>query len=61
MAPGRTSLKIISERPGPGTGDRYYQTEDGRWWRDVQYGDRQGTGDSLGEKRDGRIYDEGGF
>lgn len=29
----RTSLKIINERLGNGTGEKYYQTKDGRWWR----------------------------
>lgn len=32
MAPFTKMLRIVATRPGPGTGDTYWQTEDGRWW-----------------------------
>lgn len=25
-------LRIVETRPGVGTGDSYYRTNDGRWW-----------------------------
>ena len=57
MAPGSTKSRIVSEHPGYDTGDTYYQTKDGRWWRNVQCGDLRGTGDRWGIRQDGHVRD----
>ena len=36
MAPGNNCLRIVRTKPGPGTGETRYQTEDGRWWKDAE-------------------------
>jgi hypothetical protein len=50
---GETSLKIIREEEGKGTGDRLYQTEDGRWWEKWDGKDR--TGQEVRIKTDGEL------
>lgn len=44
-------LKIISEEPGRGTGDRILQTDNGRWWERWDKIDR--TGQTVKTKIDG--------
>jgi hypothetical protein len=31
---GHTSLRIVRTESGEKTGEQYYQTEDGQWWKD---------------------------
>lgn len=38
MAPGNNCQRIVRTRPGEGTGETLYQTEDGRWWREAPAG-----------------------
>ena len=45
---GCTSLRIVRTELGEKTGEEYYQTEDGRWWKQWDGIDR--TGEELRTK-----------
>lgn len=49
MVGNGTKLVIIREECGKGTGDRRYQTSDGRWWETWDGCDR--TGQEVRTKR----------
>jgi hypothetical protein len=52
---GQERVYIVSERSGPGTGDRIYIDQKGRAWVPV-YSSECGTGDVIGRKVGDRIY-----
>lgn len=29
---GQQLYRVVQTRPGPGTGETFYKTQDGRWW-----------------------------
>ena len=47
-------LLIIREKAGVGTGDRLWQTADGRWWKN--WDGTVKTGEEVRRKIDGRLY-----
>lgn len=52
---GQDNVYIVSERMGPGTGDRYYVDHRGRVWK-PHYSSECGTGEVSGTKTGDRIY-----
>ncbi len=42
MVNGDNTLKIVKTEYGQGTGESYWQTEDGRWWKNWDGIDRTG-------------------
>lgn len=48
MAPTAQPQKIVNTRPGPGTADTEYQTEDGCWW-EKNHGATSDQGWTTGE------------
>lgn len=51
MAPGNSNdpLRVVRTKGGTGTGETLYQTEDGRWWREVSRSECASTW--VGERR----------
>lgn len=52
-------LRIVAEAPGQYTGELQYRTEDGRWWRECDYGECDGTG-HVHRYRKGDVLDKRG-
>lgn len=58
MVSTNSALKIIRQQPGALTGENLYQTEDGTWWRSVQFKAPYRTGEKTGIRIDGHIRRE---
>ena len=55
MVNDKSILKIVHQQPGDQTGEKLYQTEDGTWWRSVQFKTPYGTGQRTANKLNGYI------
>lgn len=54
MVSDNSIMKIIRQEPGQ-TGETLYQTEDGTWWRSVQFKTAYRTGQITATKIDGYL------
>lgn len=48
-------LSVVASRPGPGTGDTYIKTADGRWWERAKQAAPQ-TGEVRAVQRGNQLY-----